>query len=56
MYVSYIVDSDELQTIRLPANEIEGSYTIAILTGVEYNISVFGENILGNGSAASICE
>ena len=47
VYVSYFGDNEAI-TIRLSAND--SSISIDIQTGVSYEFSVYGENVLGNGS------
>ena len=51
VYVSYIVDNESITSIRLSANV--SSISIDIQTGVSYEFSVYGENVLGNGSVTS---
>ena len=50
VYVSYFGDNESI-TIRLSAND--SSISIDIQTGVRYEFSVYGENVLGNGSVTS---
>ena len=47
-------NNGSVQVVSVPANQ--SSFSIEIQKGIEYTVSVFGENVLGNGSIGSSCK